>query len=222
MSMAAWFKLGRRDGERDQQFPKDTPLRDLRFAVVDTELTSLDKRSNRLLSIGAIAMDGFKIRMAGQFYRVVNPGVLVPSESVLIHKLRPNDVEQGVAPEQALAELREFIEGRVLVGHFVRIDMQALRKELGDQQHELSNPAVDTAKAHRWILQNSPYREDLEQQMANISLAALAKIYEIDFHGAHHALEDAFVTARLWQKLLAKLETMKVETLGALLKVARA
>jgi DNA polymerase-3 subunit epsilon len=198
------------------------PLREVRFAVVDTELTSLDKRSNRLLSIGAIAMDGPKIRMAEQFYRVVNPGVQVPAESVLIHKLRPNDVEQGVAPEQALAELHKFIEHRVLVGHFVQIDMQALRKELGDQQHTLSNPAVDTAKAHRWILQNGPYREDLEHRMANISLAALSKVYEIDFHEAHHALEDAFVTARLWQKLLAKLEAMKVGTLGELIKVAKA
>ena len=146
----------------------------------------------------------------------------VPAESVLIHKLRPNDVEQGIAPEQALAQLREFIAGRVVVGHFVQIDMKALRKELGDQQHELSNPAIDTAKAHRWILQNSPWREDLEQQMANTSLAALAKIYELDFHEAHHALEDAFVTAQLWQKILAKLQGMKVKTLGNLLRVAKA
>jgi len=131
-------------------------------------------------------------------------------------------VEQGVAPEDALAELREFIEGRVLVGHFVHIDMNALRKELGDQQHEFSNPVADTAKAHRWILQNGPYREDFEHLLANVSLAALAKIYEIEFHEEHHALEDAFFTAQLWQKLLAKLETMKVLTLGELLKVARA
>jgi len=220
--MPNWFKVGCRASNWDARFPRDLPLRDVRYAAVDTELTSLDKRSNRLLSIGAIAMDGPKIRMAEQFYRVVNPGVHVPAESVLIHKLRPNDVEQGVAPEDALAELREFIEGRVLVGHFVHIDMNALRKELRDQQHEFSNPVADTAKAHRWILQNGPYREDFEHQMANVSLAALAKIYEIEFHEAHHALEDAFVTARLWQKLLAKLETMKVRTLGELLKVARA
>jgi DNA polymerase-3 subunit epsilon len=160
--------------------------------------------------------------MAEQFYRVVNPGVQVPAESVLIHKLRPNDVEQGVAPEQALAELREFIEGRVLIGHFVHIDMKALRKELGEQQHELGNPAIDTAKAQRWILQNGPWREDMEQQLANISLEALAKIYSLDFHEAHHALEDAFVTARLWQKLMGKLEAMKVATLGDLLRVAKA
>lgn len=220
--MPDWFKFGRKTNTLDARFSKDTPLREVRYAVVDTELTSLDTKSNRLLSIGAIAMDGAKIRMAEQFYTVVNPGVHVPAEGVLIHKLRPNDVELGIAPEQALAELREFIAGRVVVGHFVQIDMKALRKELGDQQHELSNPAIDTAKAHRWILQNSPWREDLEQQLANVSLAALAKMYDLDFHEAHHALEDAFVTARLWQKILARLEVMKVATLGDLLKVAKA
>jgi DNA polymerase III epsilon subunit-like protein len=61
---------------------------------VDTELTSLDTRSNRLLSIGAIAMDGSKIRIAEQFYRLVNPGVAVPAQSILIHKLLPSDDEQ--------------------------------------------------------------------------------------------------------------------------------
>ena len=56
---------------------------------------------------------------------------------MLVHKLRPNDVEQGIPPEQALAELRQFIDGKVLVGHFVHIDLKALRKELGDQQHRV-------------------------------------------------------------------------------------
>lgn len=220
--MFDWLKFGRNRGSLDVRFSKTARLHELRYAVVDTELTSLDARSNRLLSIGAIAMDGTKIRIAAQFYRVVNPGVHVPAAGVLIHKLRPNDVEQGIAPEQALAELREFIEGRVLVGHFVQIDMSALRKELGDQQHALSNPAIDTARAHRWILQNGPYREDLEQRMADISLAALAKAYDLDFREAHNALDDAFVTARLWQKLMAKLALMKIETLEDLLKVAKA
>jgi len=65
--MADWLKFGRRVGDVDGPFSRDTPLRDVRYAVLDTELTSLDTRSNRLLSIGAIAMDGSKIRMADQF-----------------------------------------------------------------------------------------------------------------------------------------------------------
>lgn len=84
-----WLKFGRQETTCDSRFPNDAPLRDVHYAVVDTELTSLDTRSNRLLSIGAITMDGTKIRFGEQFYRVVNPGVEVPAAGVLVHKLRP-------------------------------------------------------------------------------------------------------------------------------------
>ena len=71
--MPDWFKFGRKADTLDDRFSKETLLREVRYTVVDTELTSLDAKSNRLLSIGAIAMDGPKIRMAEQFYTVVNP-----------------------------------------------------------------------------------------------------------------------------------------------------
>jgi len=219
--MQGWLSFGQRNGSISP-FPDDTPLQSLRYAVVDTELTSLDSRSNRLLSIGAITMEGTRIRLGEDFYRVVNPGVTVPAQSVLIHRLRPNDVEGGEPPEQALADLQQFISGKVLVGHFVNVDLKALRKELGDSAHQLSNPAIDTARIHEWILRHGPYREDLEQQLANISLAALARVYHLDFHEAHHALDDAFVTARLWQKMIGKLEAMRVRTLGEVLRIGKA
>ena len=194
--MPQWLRFRQRN-DFDSLFPDETPLHSLRYAVFDTELTSLDTRSNRPLSIGAITMDGTGIRVGKQFYRVVNPGVTVPAQSILVHKLRPNDVESGEPPAQALADLQEFVTVKVLAGHFVNVDLKALRKELGDSAHRLSNPAIDTARVHEWILRQGPYREDLEQQLANISLAALAKVYHLDFHEAHRALDDAFVTARL-------------------------
>jgi DNA polymerase-3 subunit epsilon len=219
--MPRWLKFGQRN-DRDSLFPDETPLQSLQYAVVDTELTSLDSRSNRLLSIGAITMEGTRIRLGEQFYRVVNPGVAVPAQSVLIHRLRPDDVEKGEAPERALADLQRFIEGKVLVGHFVNVDLKALRKELGDSAHRLNNPAIDTARVYEWMLRHGPYREDLEQQLGDISLAALARVYHLDFHEAHHALDDAFVSARLWQKMIGKLEAMRVRTLGDALRIGRA
>lgn len=220
--MPGWFKFGRASQKADPRFPSDTSLHDLRYAVIDTELTSLDTRRNRLLSIGAIAMNGSKVRLGEQFYRVINPGVEVPAAGVLVHKLRPSDVERGIPPGDALAELRQFIVGRVLVGHFVHIDLKALRKELGDERNQLSNPAIDTARVHRWMLHNGPCREDLVHQLENIGLEGLAKAYDLEFREAHHALEDAFLTARLWQKQLGRLETMGVRSLADLLRIAKA
>jgi DNA polymerase III subunit epsilon len=220
--MKSWLNLRR--GQRDPApaSSSDTTLNKLRYAVVDTELTSLDSSSNRVLSIGAIGMDGAKICMGDQFYRVVNPGVNVPAEGILIHKLRPNDVERGEPTAQALTDLQLFIADRVLIGHFVNIDLKALRKELGDEAHKLNNPAIDTARVHRWLLQNGPCREDLIHQLENIDLASLARFYNIEFHEAHHALDDAFVTARLWQNMLHRLERMSIVTLKEVLRIAKA
>jgi DNA polymerase III subunit epsilon len=220
--MPGWLKLGRHRNDLDFQYPGETPLHSLRCAIVDTELTSLDSRSNRLLSIAAITMEGTKILLRKPFCRVVNPGVTVPAQSVLIHKLRPNEVESGEPASKSARGTSAFHRQQSGVGHFVSFDLKALRKELGDSGQRPNNPAIDTARVHRWILRHGPFREDLEQQLENISLAALAKLYQLDFHEAHHALDDAFVTACLWQKLIWKLEAMKVGNLPELLRIGRA
>ena len=203
----------------DPAFSPDTPLQSVRYLVLDTEFTSLDQRSNRLLSIGAIVMQGAKIQLGEQFYRVLNPGVEVPAPGVLVHQLRPHDLQNGHAPADALRDLQPLLAGSVLVGHFVRMDMEILRKELRATGAALDNPAVDTAHIHRWLLRRGRYTEDLFHRLENVDLATLARHYNIEFREAHHALDDAFVTARLWQKLLHELEVHGVGTLGQLLRI---
>jgi len=200
-------------------YAADTPLTSVRYAVLDTEFTSLDQRSNRLLSVGVVTMDGASIRMGEQFYRVLNAGVEVPASTVLVHKLRPTDIEQGEPPLQVLEELREHVAGTVLVGHFIKMDVDLLRKELQATEQSLNNPVVDTARVHCWLLRKGRYSEDLYHRLENLDLASLAKLYGIDFREAHHALDDAFVTARLWQKMIFKLEAHRVRTLGQLVKI---
>ena len=95
--MKSWLKFGR---AKEGSQLADQPLGEVRYAVVDTELTSLNHRSNRLLSIGAITMDGPRIRVGDSFYRVVDPGVEVPAAGVLIHKLRPSDVKGATPPRK--------------------------------------------------------------------------------------------------------------------------
>lgn len=107
----------------------------------------------------------------------------------------------------------------MLVGHFIKIDLDLLRKELRTTEHSLDGPVVDTARVHRWLLRKGRYTEDLFHRLENVDLASLAKVYNIEFREAHHALNDAFVTACLWQKLLHQLESRSIRTLAALLKI---
>ncbi len=208
-------------GTEAERIAPGTPLDRVRYAVLDTELTSLDRRTNRLLSVGAIAMEGSRIRLGEEFYRVVNPGVEVPAESILVHGLRPADVAEGEPTETALRELREFLKNSVIVGHFVGIDRTVLAKELRGTGDRLSNPVLDTAAAHRWLEQHEHHIRGLDEVFGSCNLASLAEQYGIAMRDAHHALYDAYITAQLWQKILPRLQGAGVDTLGKALKVAK-
>ena len=200
----------------------DAPLDSLRYVVLDTELTSLEHRSNRLLSIGAIAMQGASILLGEQFYRLVNPHVDIPAESIVIHQIRSQDVASADGLSQTLEELNQFVRGAVLVGHFTQIDLEVVRKEMAQTGRRLENPAIDTARVQHWLLRNGPLTEDLQLRLEKLDLGTVAKSYALDSEGAHHALADAFLTARLWQKMLASLHTKGVRELKQVLKLGGA
>lgn len=220
--MWTWLKnLGSGESPR-ADVPGNVSLDSLRYTIVDTELTSLDSRSNRILSIGAVSMAGRKILVGKQFYRVVNPGIDVPAETVLVHGLRPVDVVEGEPPDKAVAEFMEFASGTVLVGHFLANDLAAMRKELPDRK-ALANPAIDTARVHRWLEQRRHgYREDRGHEVEKLDLVSLARHYGFEIRDLHHALYDAFLTAQLWQRLMAELENFGVKKWGTVLRAGNA
>jgi DNA polymerase III subunit epsilon len=217
--MPNWLRRSGRSTNPTSSLSPDAPLHSLRYIVLDTELTSLDHRTNRLLSVGAIVMQGPSIRLGEQFYRVVNPQVSIPAETVVVHKLRAQDVEGGEVLENTLADFFQFIRGSVLIGHFVKIDLKILRKEMIRTGHTLDHPAVDTARVHHWILRHGPYSEDLHVKLEKLDLPTLANFYRVDVHDAHHALSDAFLTARVWQKMLYALQEKGIDNLRKLSKI---
>lgn len=217
--MTRWLNFG---GLRtaEHRFAKDAALDSLPYSVLDTELTSLNRRTNRLLSIGAVAMEGTRIQMARQFYCVVNPGVPIPQEGILVHKLRPDEIANGTSPAEALAQLENFLQDTVVVGHFVEIDLRALGKEAGKANGVLQHPAIDTARVQKWLWDHETNSQKHGHDAEKLDLASLAKEYSIDFQEAHHALQDAFVAAQVWQRIIPRLGAMNVRTLGAALRIA--
>ena len=207
-------------GRFDGNISRAALLSDLRYVVVDTELTSLDKRTNRLLSIGAVAMEGSRIRLSEQFYCVVNPGVKIPEETIVVHGLRPIDIEQGASPQEALREFGKFAQDSILVGHFAGIDRDVLRKEFSAIGTKFRNPMICTARAYRWLETHQAHLRGLDEHGANEDLYSIAKRYSLEMLQAHHALSDGFLTAQVWQRLMRELEAAGVRTFGELLRVA--
>ncbi|HET9839588.1 MAG TPA: 3'-5' exonuclease [Candidatus Angelobacter sp.] len=223
LTMPAWLKRLFSSAEAGSPFPAETSLDALRYVVVDTELTSLDSATNRILSIGAITMDGTRIRLGEQFYEVINPGTAVPAETVVIHGLRPVDVLMGSTPAHAITEFLKFAGKAVLAGHFVAIDLAALKKELPSAAPRLDEPAVCTARVQRWLDQRrTAYPVDRGHHVENVDLASLVERHGIETGEPHHALSDAFQTAMLWQRLIPALEAHGIRTLAELLRIGRA
>jgi len=196
------------------------PLGSLRYVVLDTEFTSLDPRTNRLLSFGAVAMQGSRILLGEQIYRVVNPGVEVPAAGILVHGLRPEDISQASPLQDVLAELHTFVGSSIVVGHFVKLDLRVLRKESRSLGLAWPVSAVDTARAHAWLMRRQPWQEHSSEHLENLDLPSLARHYQIDPGDLHHALGDAFLTARVWQKMLSPLQQFGINCLGDLSRIA--
>ena len=200
---------------RENALQGEARLEELRYIVFDTEFTSLDQRTNRLLSIGAVVMEGPKIRVGEQFYCVVNPRVEVPGQSVVVHRLRAEDIEKAESPQAVLERFVEFSRGAVLVGHFVDYDVDIVKKELAGCGMAAENTTkIDTARVHRWLEMRKQHNptEGFDERTIRTDLASVAAHYGITFEEAHHALADAYVTAQVRQREIAELAVKGVRT----------
>lgn len=200
----------------------DTPLSEARFVVFDTELTGLDQKKDSIVSIGALKMEGSRIEVGRPFYRIVEPSTELTGKSIVIHGITPSETEGRPDMKAILPEFLEFCGDAVLVGHHVMMDMVFVNNEMKEVYgHGLRNPSVDTIRFYRNLsCRNGDKCAFYENESEDVNLFTLAREFEIDVSGAHNALQDAYVTAQLFQRLLSMFRGKGGRTLKDLLKVA--
>ncbi|MFW5488730.1 MAG: 3'-5' exonuclease [Desulfovibrio sp.] len=199
---------------------RDTPLADVPFVVLDTELTGLDPAGDEIVSIGAVHIDSLRIQAGKTFYSVVQPREGLKKLSTLVHRITPDEVRNMPRLRSVLPDLVTFCTGRIIVGHNIGLDMDFLNRALGDvMQGRLNNPRQDTmhlAQVHQAA--QGGYFQQFDQRTA-FDLAHLGRIYNLPPYPAHNALSDAMQTACLFLVLLRKLRDGRLSTWGELLKV---
>jgi DNA polymerase III subunit epsilon len=199
------------------------PLPQIPFVVVDTELTGLDAKRDSVVSVGGVKMAGTRIELGRSFYRLVRPKASFNQESIFVHGITPDDVAEMPPLEAVADELLAFCGDRVLVGHFLAIDLGFLgRESAAVRAAEWRRRAVDTVRIHSWI-EEQRHRHDghFTAPESGLNLVALARRHGISVGGAHNALADAFITAQLLQRQLRALPALGVRTLGDLLRVGK-
>ncbi len=199
-------------------------IKECPFVVFDTELSGLNARKDFIVSVGAIKMTGGTIHINREMYRLVRPAGEMKKESVEIHGLTPGELKDEEEIKSVLPDFLEFIKDSVLVGHFINIDIKFMDKALKNKyNYTLPNLAVDTHTIHEWLYENGvQFKKHYHGGSTKTDLFSVAQRYGITVDTAHDALNDAFVTAQLFQRFLYFLYADGIHTLNELLDIGRA
>lgn len=186
-----------------------------RYAVIDIELTGLDEQRDSIVSIGAIRMSGGRIELGETFYRMMRPDQ--SPQGIM----QPGSLPAGLLLEPDIsASLSEFMAvcgSDVLIGHLIFTDLTFLRKEVKQLLgSEVKNPVVDTYQLYHWLMR----RETPGMYSPrDVKLYEIASRLGITVSDSHDAINDAFITAQAFQRLMPMLVREGVKNVGDLIKI---
>lgn len=201
----------------------ETPLEQLTFAVLDTELTGLNPRDDEIVSIGAVRVRGMAIQAQDSFSSLVQPRRGVPKSATLIHGITPQQLEDAPRLRAILPELVDWLGGSLVVGHHVELDLGFLNPAVCDVfGAPLANPHLDTLLLAR-LYHAQTTRDAVEREAGHtrFALADLAAVYHLPRFPEHEALSDALQTAYLFLYLVRKLSGGGIRTLKDLQQADR-
>ncbi len=181
-----------------------------RFVVVDVETSGLDVRRDRLLAIGAVAVEAGRLR-PGEGYDVTvhNP---VPSAraNILVHGISPDAQTAGLAADAALMGFLELARHDVLVAYHAGFDQAVLQRALREQLGvRLPSLWLDVAHLAPALVP--------EARLSNRSLDDWLAYFGLRAHSRHNAAYDAYATAELLLILLVRAACAGITSISQLL-----
>jgi len=195
--------------------PDDTPPDQVRFVVLDCELTGLDPKTAKIVSIGAVGVKDNEIVLADSFDQLVR--IYFNTSAVTVHGVTREESQAGRRVEEVFEDLLVYLGPAVIVGHHIGFDLTALNM-VAEQFFgvTLPNRSMDTMRL-AIALERAGALEP--QENADFSLDSLLRRFSIEPHDRHTAAGDAYLTAQIFQRLLARAKRLGVSRLGALLEL---
>ncbi|WP_429063457.1 3'-5' exonuclease [Aeromonas bestiarum] len=189
-----WLGRAFREGEFAPLFAP--PPGDERIAL-DFETTSLDPERAEIVSIGAVRIQGNRLLTGEALTLKVQPPVSLSAQSVVIHGLRHQDLQQGLTLEAALRLLLDFIGPRELVGYHIAYDLRILNLAC-QRQWGLTLPqrGIEVSRLYH----DSLYRRYPDAAI-DLHLAAICQHLALPPLPVHDALSDAITAALIYLRL---------------------
>lgn len=156
------------------------------MVFIDLETTGANFARDRILEIGLVEVssDG-----ASEWSTLIDPGVPVSSFITGLTGIDDAMVAGAPAFERIATELRERLQGKLLVAHNARFDYGFLKAEFARLGVDFRSPVLCTVKLSR----------KLAPKAARHNLDTLIERHGIVVGARHRALADAQVLWHLWQ-----------------------
>ncbi|NRA66400.1 MAG: 3'-5' exonuclease [Pseudobacteriovorax sp.] len=172
------------------QVPSDITVAKAKLVVFDFETTGLDSTKDRIIEIGALAVEDGKA--VGEFSTLIKPDILLPETAAKITGITEAMLADKPSIEDKWGEFLAFIEGSILVAHNAEFDMAFLRRASARLGYQVHWPCFCTLKLARQLL------PDLESK----NLDSLAQHYGLTFEARHRSIGDCKVTSAVLQSFL--------------------
>jgi len=189
-------RAAQRDWARVVPVARATPLARVRWIALDTETSGLDPQRDRLLSIGACAVEAGEIRTSASFEALLRQRQMSAVDNVLVHGIGHHAQGAGEAPDAALAAFLRFARADPVVGYHTLFDLVVLRRSIRAELGIDYRPSYIDLSLLLPLLVNRP-------ETAGWDLDRWLERYGIGNFGRHQALADACATAQLLQLALA-------------------
>lgn len=189
------------------------------LVALDFETTGLNLSHDAIISFGAVPIVAGGIELGRALYREVRPAVPPSAESIAVHHLRPVDLAEAPSMDEARLQLRMMLECSFIVTWVAEVEASFLATVFGGGSLSWLHRTIDTYGMARALerLNGGDPRTGVGR------LEATAERYGIPVEEAHHALDDAVMTAELFLVLATKLAALGGdERLKALRRAARA
>jgi DNA polymerase-3 subunit epsilon len=185
----------------------------MRYVTVDVETTGLDMRHDRVLSIGAVAVEGREIDLSHCFEVVLRQPESSSTENILVHRIGGQRQMAGCAPADALLDFLDYVRLSPLVAFRAEFDRhmidRALRETLGTHTR---GAWLDLAQVLPALYPSNECRT-MDDWLDRMGVRMLAR---------HDAVADALATAQMLQVSLHAADGVAMTTAAHLLEMQKA